>query len=103
MEGLVDYCNKFYRVIISSERKINEKYKEYVFKGNPEDFTHLMYYAVILVTDSATMASEASIMGTPNVLINKVGKQCGVNKDLFIMDCNSILIIIAKVLMLSTK
>ena len=43
-----------------------------------------MYYAVILVTDSATMASEAAVMGTPNVLINKVGKQCGVNKDLFI-------------------
>jgi len=83
LESLIVYCNKFYRVIISAERKISEKFEEYVFKGNPEDLTHLMYYAVILITDSATMASEAALMGTPNVLVNIVGKKCSVNKDLF--------------------
>jgi len=82
LDDLIGNCNKFCRVIISSERKINEKYKEFVFKGNPNDLTHLIYYAVIFVTDSATMASEAALMGTPNVLINKVGKKCSVNKDL---------------------
>jgi uncharacterized protein len=82
LDDLIGNCNKFCRVIISSERKINEKYKDFVFKGNPSDLTHLMYYAMIVVTDSATMASEAALMGTPNVLINKVGKKCSVNKDL---------------------
>ena len=84
LDSFIGYCNKFYSVIISSERKINREYEEYIFKGNPKDLTHLMYFAAIIVTDSATMASEAALMGTPNVLINKVGKKCGVNRDLFI-------------------
>ena len=83
LDSLIHNCNKYYKVLISSERKVNKKYKDYIFKGNPNDLTHLMYYAAIIVTDSATMASEAALMGTPNVLVNRVGKKCSVNKDLF--------------------
>lgn len=82
LENLISLCSRFFKIIISSERKIDQKYKDYVFKGNPNDLSHLMNYATIVITDSATMASEAALMGTPNVLINSVGKKCSVNQDL---------------------
>jgi len=83
LEKILDICIKQGDIIISSERVLDEKYKKYTFKGNPNDIFHLIYYSNFLICDSATMASEAAILGTPNVLINKVGKKCSVNRDLF--------------------
>jgi hypothetical protein len=71
-------CN----ILISSERKIPQKYSHYLFKGEPSDMPNLIAFAKYFITDSATMASEAALIGTPNVLINNLGKKCSVNVEL---------------------
>lgn len=81
-EELTKIINNKYKVILSSEREISSNLSTVLFNGNPIDFSHLLFFARFFITDSATMATEASVIGTPNFLFNKVGKKCGVNKDL---------------------
>ncbi len=70
-------------VIISSERELPSELNDLRFIGDPSEFVHLLTYAKIFIGDSATMASEASILGVPSILVNKLGKKCAVNRDLF--------------------
>lgn len=78
----IEHFSKFSNVIISSERELPRKFQGYIFKGNPADFTNLIYHARLFFSDSATMATEAAVLGTPNILVNKLAKSLGVNKEL---------------------
>lgn len=82
LEKIFAIINDHYSIVISSERKISNEFQKYLYTGSPSEFSNILYFAKLFITDSATMASEAAIIGTPNVLINRVGKKCGVNKDL---------------------
>ena len=72
-----------YKIIIISERELPLNYHEYIFAGNPNDLPNLLYYSSFLISDSGTMATEAAVLGVPNILINKLAKNIGVHKELY--------------------
>lgn len=78
------------KLIISSEKKISKNYQEYLLTGDPLDFPHLLAQAEYLITDSGSVATEAAVLGVPNILVNSIADKCSVLKEMkskyFIMD-----------------
>ena len=66
IKQLEDKC----RVFISSEIKLPDKLEKYRITISPEDIHHLMYYAFLYIGESATMAAESAILGTPGILVS---------------------------------
>jgi hypothetical protein len=57
------------RVLISSEGRVPPDLEPLVLRGPLVDVHHLMAYAQMIVGESATMASEAAVLGVPAVFI----------------------------------
>jgi predicted glycosyltransferase len=62
------------RVLISSESHLPPELADHAVRGPVEDIHHLLAYATTVVGESATMASEAAVLGTPAVFIAKTGR-----------------------------
>ncbi len=58
------------RVLISSERKLDEGLEQYRLNISPLDMHHVMAYAKIYIGDSQTMAAEAGVLGVPFIRFN---------------------------------
>lgn len=69
-EQLVNLLSKYGRVIITSERKLEDEFEQYRLPVPPEDIHSLMYYASLYVGDSQTMTSEAGLLGVPALKCN---------------------------------
>jgi len=67
---LVTELSRYIKVFISSEGDLPEELKEYQIKIKPENMHNVLYYAQLLVGESATMASECAMVGTPAIYIN---------------------------------
>jgi hypothetical protein len=66
---LIRRLEKHGRVILSSEIN-NPDLEKYVVRFKPEDAHSLLFYSRIFVGDSATMATEAGILGTPSLYVS---------------------------------
>jgi predicted glycosyltransferase len=62
------------RVLISSEAALPPDLAEYEVKGPVEDIHHLLAHAQMIVGESATMSSEAAVLGVPAVMIATTGR-----------------------------
>jgi len=82
IEKIIDLINNRIKIVIISERKLPLKFEKMKFKGNPSDIPSLLSFARFLISDSGTMATEAAVLGTPNILINRLAKDIGVHKEL---------------------
>ena len=69
-ESLVNLLSRYGRVIITSERKLEDEFEQYRLPVPPEDIHSLMYYASLYVGDSQTMTSEAGLLGVPALKCN---------------------------------
>lgn len=69
---LVKKLKEKMRVFITSEAELTEDLKPYRFKIGPEKLHHALYYASIVVSEGATVASEAGVLGTPAIYINPI-------------------------------
>jgi predicted glycosyltransferase len=79
LEKIINYLiKKKYRIVIISERKLPKQFSEYIINIKPHEITDLLYYSKCFVGDSGSIATEACVLGTPAVLINKLSKSCGV-------------------------
>ena len=67
---LVNFLSEFGRVIITTERDIDQEFLPYQMKVSPEKVHSLMAYAKILIGDSQTMCSEAAVLGVPSLRCN---------------------------------
>jgi len=67
---LVKELSRNQKVFISSEGDLPEELKGYQIKIKPENMHHALYYAQLLVGESATMASECAVLGTPAIYVN---------------------------------
>ena len=67
---LVNYLKTKGKVLITTERDIDDEFKPHQLKVSPEKAHSLMYYATMLVGDSQTMTSEAAVLGTPAIRCN---------------------------------
>ncbi len=67
---LVTELSKYIKVFISSEGDLPEELKGFQIKIKPENMHNVLYYTQLLVGESATMASECAMVGTPAIYIN---------------------------------
>jgi predicted glycosyltransferase len=70
----VKQFSKFARVFISSEGGLPEDLKPYQPDIPPEKMHDMLAYASLLYGESATMASECAVLGTPAVYLDNRGR-----------------------------
>jgi hypothetical protein len=63
-----------WRVLISSEAPLPPDLAEFQLAGPVEQIHHLLAYAQLIVGESATMSSEAAVLGVPAVFIATTGR-----------------------------
>ena len=66
--------SKYAKVFITSEAPLPNDLEKYKIKIPPERIHDAMYYATLLYGESATMASECSILGTPAIFLDNDGR-----------------------------
>ena len=71
---LVEMLSRHGRVLISSEGALPGDLAQYEVKGPVEDIHHLLAHAQLIVGESATMSSEAAVLGVPAVMIATSGR-----------------------------
>jgi len=69
-QRFVKELEKYGRVFITSETKLGKEFEKYKISIPPENIHNLLYYATLYVGESATMASEAGILGTPSIYVS---------------------------------
>ncbi len=72
--ALVDHLTASGRVLISSEKPLPPDLEQFAWRGARSDIHHVIAFAQLVVGESATMASEAAVLGTPAVYIAKTGR-----------------------------
>ncbi len=63
---------KYARVLISSEGKLDRELKKNEIKVPPEKMHELLYYASLYVGEGATMTTESAILGTPSIYVSSL-------------------------------
>ncbi len=58
---------KGYKVLISSEADIDEKYQPWLLKIDPSDMHHVLAKSSLLICDSQSMSVEAAMLGIPSL------------------------------------
>jgi predicted glycosyltransferase len=69
---LVRKLEKYGRVFITSEGKLEDDLEKYKIKVSPEKIHDLLYYASLYVGEGATMATESAILGTPSIYVSSL-------------------------------
>ena len=67
---LVGQLSKHLKVYISSEGELPSELQRYQISISPEDMHDVLAYAHLFVGESATMASECAVLGTPALYMN---------------------------------
>lgn len=65
---------KFGPVVISSESDVPAELQAHVYRGRVEDIHHTLACASLYFGESATMASECAVLGTPAVYVATTGR-----------------------------
>lgn len=71
---LVRVLSRYGRVFITSESSLPTELGKYTLKIPPEDIHHMMAFATMVVGESATMASEAAVLGVPAIFISDTSR-----------------------------
>ena len=66
--------SKYAKVFITSENKLPSELEKYQLQIPIEKIHHALYYASLLYGESATMASECAVLGTPAIFLDDVGR-----------------------------
>lgn len=69
---LVRNLEKYGRVLITSEEKIEKVLEKYRITLSPDKFHDLLWYATLYIGEGATIASEAAILGTPSIYVSSL-------------------------------
>lgn len=71
---LVEVLQRHGRVLISSEQPLTSDLADLAVRGPVDQIHHLIAFARLLVGESATMSSEAAVLGVPAVFIATTGR-----------------------------
>jgi predicted glycosyltransferase len=66
----VEKFSQYAKVFITSEKEIPAQLEKYRIEIPIEKIHDALYYATLLYTEGATMASEGAILGTPAIYVN---------------------------------
>jgi len=70
----VKVFSEYAKIFISSEKKLPYDLEKYKLLIPPENMHDALYYATMLYGESATMASESAILGTPAIYLDNIGR-----------------------------
>lgn len=70
----IDAFSKYGPVFITSEKGLPEDLKKYILPIPPNRVHDALYYASLCYGESATMASESCVLGTPAIYIDDEGR-----------------------------
>lgn len=71
---LVKKLSERMKVFITSERALSPELQPFQIKIAPEKLHHALSFASIVVSEGATIASEAGVLGTPTIYINTIAR-----------------------------
>lgn len=71
---LAQTLEQFGKVNITSETPLPEEFEKYRLPIPPHQIHHLLAFAKLFIGESATMASESAVLGTPFVYLDAVGR-----------------------------
>lgn len=74
---LVKELEKYVKVFITSESPLPEEFEKYRITAPPEKIHDLLYHAMMYIGEGATMATEATILGTPTIYVSSFSKPMG--------------------------
>ena len=66
----VKALERYGRILITSEKKLPEELEKYRIIVPSEKIHHLLYFATLYIGESATMASESAMLGTPSIFVS---------------------------------
>lgn len=66
--------SKYAKVFISSEESLTKDLEKYKINIPPEKIHDALYFATMFFGESATMASESALLGTPAIYIDNIGR-----------------------------
>ena len=65
---------KFGTVFISSEKPLPEDLEAFRLRIQPDHLHHILHFATLLYGESATLASEAAMLGTSGIYLDNMGR-----------------------------
>ncbi|KAA3629102.1 MAG: DUF354 domain-containing protein [Bacteroidetes bacterium] len=71
---LVEQFSENNKVLITSEAGLPKQLLPYQIKINPADIFHIMAFSKLVFGESATMASEAAVLGVPAIFIDSTSR-----------------------------
>ena len=74
LEQIIAKLSRLGRVLISLECPLPAGLSSYAYNGNAADVHHVMAYSRLFVGESATMASECAVLGTPAIYAANTGR-----------------------------
>jgi predicted glycosyltransferase len=73
-EALISRLDQFGKVIITSEPPLSDRMERHRMRVSPTEMHHLLAFATLCIGESATMASESALLGTPAIFVSPVGR-----------------------------
>lgn len=74
LAGVIARLAPLGRVILSAEHATDPQFLPYVYRGPAADLHHLLAFCRLYVGESATMASEAAVLGVPAIYAAATGR-----------------------------
>ncbi|MCD4769572.1 MAG: DUF354 domain-containing protein [Bacteroidales bacterium] len=70
----VEEFSSLANVLISSEIKLPDQIEKYRITCPPDKIHHIIAYSSLVFSESATMASEAAVLGVPSIYLDNTGR-----------------------------
>ena len=75
LDDLISILEPHGKIIISSERRLPDKYNIYKYKDDVKNFHHYLSCSKLVICDGQSVAVECAILGIPNIRFNNfIGK-----------------------------
>jgi predicted glycosyltransferase len=74
LSTLINYLKSLGKVIISAEGELPLEYESLRYQGKASEIHHLMAFCRLFIGESATMASEAAVLGVPAIYAATTGR-----------------------------
>ncbi|WP_027706409.1 DUF354 domain-containing protein [Zooshikella ganghwensis] len=74
LEKMMEKYNDNYNIIISSEEKLPSDLNDYRYNGVVSEMHHVLAYSDLVIGESATVSSEAAVLGVPSIYAATTGR-----------------------------
>jgi len=74
LAAVVGFLAQRGRVLISSEQPLGAEFAPYLYRGNPAALHDVLAHCRLCLGESATLASEASVLGVPSIYAAHTGR-----------------------------